>query len=316
MQSKVNKEKKEEMAKRDGLGPESIEFVLPFFGAGVDVALDTECFVQQARHSGDAGCAVAELRVSARTLRRVFGFKTRRIGSSAVLRAAGAAQEALGEGEADGANGADGAGEDVEFYVRAACWPWAELNLADARVTENAVLYRSQQGAPLEAREMSVAHDYIRYLAQRVFNTAYGASLFRNQEAVMGEIRRLCRSGDLFGHALRAVDCERGSYAGLAEGKGGGGDGQRCLTARKDRSAMNVGYHLLRQIARCDPERLLRMPDRDCTKPSVFHELPLRPRDCIVVSLAIHASESQHQVLARALAPIPPRHYLVRLVLV
>ena len=257
--------------------------------------------------------AVAEIAVSAKDLRRVFRFKTHKLldfVNSSVNN----------KSEADDAVA-------VEYHVFSSSWPKC-LNLAQARVVENAVVYRSQHGGCLSRAEMTVAHDYLRHVARHVFNTPYGAQLFGNQRSVLGEIEHLCRSANVFSRVLGAIDCRTGTYDNLEHHHHHPDDKQRYLTSR-DQSSMNVGLALMRQVLALDPDRLLQMPDKQCSRVGrtgsggssssdrdVSHPIPLRANDSIALTITLHAAKGQHEIfLCRRVDPIPPRTYCVRLIL-
>ena len=279
-----------------------IHFSVALFDHAVDIALETVCAPPpqhqiRGRRFGDDPLynhdAVAEIAVSAKDLRKVFRFKTRRL------------LDFVNEGQEKVA---------VEYHVFSSRWP-RNLNLAQARVVENAVVHRTQHGSCFPNAEMTLAHDYLRHVAKHVFNTPYGVQLFQNQRSVLGEIERICRSANVFKHVLDAIDSRTGAYYDDLPAPQ-----PRFLTPR-DQSSMNVGLALMRQILALQPNRLLEMPDKHCSSEGgdddeVSHPIPLRPNDSLALTITLHAAKGQNDIfLCRRVDPIPPRTYCVRLIL-
>jgi hypothetical protein len=76
---------------------------------------------------------------------------------------------------------------DIRYFTYMNQWPTdLKINPANAMLDKN-----TAQGAMLQvgiANKMLVKHDFVRYLAKSLFNTAQGADLFNNEEALIGNL--------------------------------------------------------------------------------------------------------------------------------
>jgi hypothetical protein len=81
----------------------------------------------------------------------------------------------------------DVSASDLRFYVDNVKIP--NLDLSNNIVYDGAVIDVNQSGATLVGSDMLVQKDYVRHLAQQLFNTAYGVDLFINEEALVNSVK-------------------------------------------------------------------------------------------------------------------------------
>jgi len=117
--------------------------------------------------------AVAVIEVSLDTMRSVFQFQT------------------------DATDVNNLAESDIKYFVDTEAWAGlADVQPANAMLDHSestgAISTADPNGSLYPADKMLVAHDFIRYLALRLFNTPYGVDLFQNEDELMTDIRTKC----------------------------------------------------------------------------------------------------------------------------
>jgi hypothetical protein len=89
--------------------------------------------------------------------------------------------------ESDSWDMTDISSADIRYFTYMNQWPTSlKINPANAMLDKN-----TAQGAMLQvgiANKMLVKHDFVRYLSKSLFNTAQGADLFNNEEALIGNL--------------------------------------------------------------------------------------------------------------------------------
>lgn len=78
--------------------------------------------------------------------------------------------------------------EDIRFYIDASQIPSA-LNLNNAVVNNGAVVSVNALNNPLTDADMVIQKDYVKHLANVLFNTPYGADLFINEEDLVNSVK-------------------------------------------------------------------------------------------------------------------------------
>jgi hypothetical protein len=137
-----------------------------------------------------------------------------------------------------------------------------------------------------------VCHDFIRYLAQKLFNTHYGVDLFENEQQLQDHIRTLCNNAS--GHVWNNI-MEVAHSAGLAA--------QPYSTADS-----NICCQLYRQMITTFPGRFADIlpwcldVDETTGKPTDNAEymLPFEDGDAIQFKLTIAPAEGQEQLTGAA----------------
>jgi hypothetical protein len=133
-------------------------------------------------------------------------------------------------------------------------------------------------------------HDYIRYLADKLFNTYHGADLFNNEQELKNSIVYLGNS------ILENIKSELTS------------------SNEKTNADLNsIGRDLLDQIAYHDIERL-RVSENGIIATTEPQPLPLHSGDTIIFNVIINSAEDQHMLTS--VPPISSRTYRIILKIV
>ena len=195
---------------------------------------------------------------------------------------------------------------DMKYYVFHRKWPTElKINPSHAMMnkTESAGMLGGGEG--YAADKSLVKHDFIRYIALRLFNTIHGVDLFSNETdlqenmAYLGETVRNNIEGILSGISTTSSS-ETMSYDA---------SGNKYLT--NDASGnMNLCRELMRQIAANEPSRLY----NNGANNAGLKNVPLRENDSILFKLTITSATHQN-MLTGVLVDIPSRTYTIKLVL-
>lgn len=145
-----------------------INFIIDNFNT--EITMDLSGSLLAALVTMDTSC-VAELYVDASAVRSAFQFQS------------------------DASDVLDASGSDIKYFVnREQFWSYDaghsfNINVADAQVkyTEVSVPIMDADGTPTKNM---VCHDFVRYLALKLFNTAYGVDLFNNERELLDNIRK------------------------------------------------------------------------------------------------------------------------------
>jgi hypothetical protein len=198
---------------------------------------------------------------------------------------------------------------DIRYYVNPASWP--TLNPANGMMNHaqstNQIAVSSSTG-DYPSNKMLVAHDFVRYLALKLFNTQYGVDLFNNEVDLLKGIRRICDESSA-GHTwydivskINAVGTS-GTNANIV-----GTDGSKYMT-NADTSTANLGRALLQQLLGSVPERFSNINATDSAQP-----LPFQEGDSISFKLTIAPADGQEDLTG--VAAFSARSYEIRLVMV
>jgi|688.fasta_scaffold166231_2 hypothetical protein len=160
---------------------------------------------------------------------------------------------------------------------------WSNINLTDATVYEGAISYYKK---PNTIQKKQIKYDFIRYLSLKIFKSANGADLFRNNEAVtksLDEASNIALRNKLNQlELLGEFDDEASQY--------------------------NVARVIFRQILSSDPKRIV------LNDVGEWNKMPLYVGDKIYLKLIINPHTDQHTILANNIVPIiDKRSYLVDL---
>jgi hypothetical protein len=199
---------------------------------------------------------------------------------------------------------------DIKYYVDETKWP--DLNPANAMMdhadSNGRIATNGSSGDPLASNKQMVCHDYVRYLALKLFNTHFGVDLFQNEFEILGDIRSNCGSG-VSGNTWYDVT-EKITAVGLAgthEGIAGPDDvGAYMTNDTADNS--NLCRVLMTQMLSSAPARFANISDDGNAK-----SLPFQEGDTISFKLIIQAHAEQH--LATGVDEIGDRSYEIRLIL-
>lgn len=198
---------------------------------------------------------------------------------------------------------------DIRYYVNPASWP--TLNPANGMMDDaqsaSPIAVANSSGS-LAPNKMLVAHDFVRYLALKLFNTPYGVDLFNNEVDLLKGIRRICDESSA-GHTwydivskINAVGTS-GTNANIV-----GTNGSKYMT-NADASTSNLGRELLQQLLGSVPERFSSINATDSAQP-----LPFQADDSISFKLTIAPADGQEDLTG--VAAFSARSYEIRLIMV
>ena len=192
---------------------------------------------------------------------------------------------------------------DIKYYVFSENPEWPTnlvLNPANADMSNNPIF---ATGGDIVLNKNKVKHDFVRYLALKLFNTAYGVDLFSNEEALLSDlVSKGATAHTAIKTALAAVNT---TAAGLADTDANGLKyATNALTGET-----NFSRELLRQVAYAAPARFSATSDI-----SGVQSIPLQADDTINFKVSISAATNQHNLTSVA-GPFDVRVYQIRLVL-
>ena len=188
---------------------------------------------------------------------------------------------------------------DLQYYVYMNAWPAdLSLNPANAHTLSSSPIL----SAPFAVDENKnfVKHDFVRYLALRLFNTAYGVDLFSNETQLLEDlVTKGATAASNIITALKGVD-----QASAAHGPDNHKYSTNALIG-----ATNFTRELMQQIANAAPARF-----NGITNTTGIQSVPLQLDDTISFKVSIAAAANQHLLTERPDA-IDTRVYKIKLVL-
>lgn len=220
---------------------------------------------------------------------------------------------------------------DIKYYVFADHWPSgfdssfsysaSNYNPANAMLdykstvggleSIGAIASTEVSGDPIPSDKMMVAHDFVRYLAQQLFNTHMGVDLFNNQVTLLQHLRVLCAGGtaDVSGTWQNVVTkVQAVSTTGTHPLLQTDADGNKYMS-NTDTTHDNLCRILIDQIMEYDQERFQSIDASGVPQP-----LPFQQGDSISFKLIISPAPGQEALTG--VAAFPPRSYLITLDLV
>jgi uncharacterized protein YjbI with pentapeptide repeats len=197
---------------------------------------------------------------------------------------------------------------DIKYYVFHRTIPTAfHINPSHAMMnkTESAGMLGTGVQEIVAAKSL-VKHDFIRYIALRLFNTHYGVDLFENEKELQENITYL---GETVQHNINAI-LSGISTTSANESMLYDASGNKYLT--NDASGnTNLCRELMRQIAAAEGSRFYNNGADTAT--SGLRPMPLHEDDSINFKLTITAAEGQN--IVTGVSVIPSRTYTIKLVL-
>jgi hypothetical protein len=152
-----------------------------------------------------------------------------------------------------------------------------------------------------------VKHDFIRYIAYKLFNTIHGVDLLSNESDLLGNIEyygEVARVG-----IMSVLDTVGALSADITMSLDGSGN--RYLT-NTNTDNTNISRELLRQIALNVPERLTAL---DASGGGVILSVPFVENDTLNIKVIVAPSPNQHTLTNVNAAPIPSRSYNIKLIM-
>jgi hypothetical protein len=193
---------------------------------------------------------------------------------------------------------------DIKYYVfRESAWPAAlKINPAHAAMSENAML-----PSGVDASKNLVKHDFVRYLAQCLFNTIHGVDLFSNEDALLENIALKGRDArTAIELALDNVNTTKTGAGALTSAADASGN-RYTTNALTDHT--NICRELMRQVASQAASRFGATTDS-----TAVQSVPLVNDDTLNFKLTVAAAANQHDLTSRNDA-IVPRVYKIKLIL-
>ena len=193
---------------------------------------------------------------------------------------------------------------DIKYYVYDASNAWPTdlvLNPANADMSNNPVF---ATGGDIVLNKNKVKHDFVRYLALKLFNTAYGVDLFSNEDALLTDlVSKGATAHAAIKTALAAVNTTAVDLSNNVDVSG------NFYATNALTTTANFSRELLRQVAYAAPARFSATSDV-----SGVQSVPLAVDDTINFKVSISADAAQHHLTSVA-GPFDVRVYQVRLVL-
>jgi len=199
---------------------------------------------------------------------------------------------------------------DIRYLVDMASWP--DLNPANAMMDHpsslNPIAVSNTDGA-LDANKMLVGHDFVRYLALKLFNTHFGVDLFDNELELLNDLRYICGNDDEGQTWHDVVDkltsvSKNGTHAGLATDT----DGNKYMTNATD-SSDNLCKVLFDQMMGSAKTRFADIS----TGVDGYQSLPFVADDSISFKLTIAPADGQEELTG--VEAFAPRSYEIKLII-
>jgi len=199
--------------------------------------------------------------------------------------------------QSDASDVNDISAQDIKYYVYKDNFPSLTHSV------DNAMLDHADSSGAIangyDANKMLLKHDYIRYLALRLFNTHHGVDLFSNESALIADIST--NAATVVSHIegiLNAVD-----ISGAGNGMSGSANNRYF---NDDASANNICQKVLSHMIKSDPARF-------STLSSAITPLPFIAGDSLNFNVTVKAATNQHNLTG--VSSIPDRVYRVKYLL-
>lgn len=197
---------------------------------------------------------------------------------------------------------------DVRYYVYKNQWSGfndASLNVINAQVLVSPITSVTSTGVAYPNNQMLVKHDFIRYIAQKLFNTPYGVDLFSNESALITNLNTLggISTGVLSQIVTKLDACDT---AGTSPSVAIYTDENEVKYSTDEQpDTTNLSRELLRQLYASAPDRF------SALSTSTINSIPFQSGDIITFKLNINAAPTQN--LVTSVSAIPARSYTISL---
>ena len=202
---------------------------------------------------------------------------------------------------------------DTRYYVFMNQWPTdASLNPSHALMnTTTETGYMMPTNAEILANKNLVKHDFVRYLAFKLFNTVYGVDLFSNELDLLNDISSKGRTAK--NNILTALNNVSTSSSTGSQISVDHTDASNNRFTLNDASGnTNICRELMRQIAANAPARFNDASFNDASG-NPYRTVPIRDGDSLNFKVTISAAANQNALTQRP-NPIEPRTYKIRLI--
>jgi hypothetical protein len=200
---------------------------------------------------------------------------------------------------------------DIKYYVDMTKWP-ANLTLNPS----HAMMFNAQSTGGFDISDVLipdakklVKHDYIRYLANKLFNTTRAVDLMAN-ELELNE--NLSGNGSLFTsmNSRNILDILNSISTTSTDAYSSDANGKKYLT-NATLIPTNIVRSIMEQINNTEPERFNNLSPDEAN--DLIRSVPFMVGDRLNFTLKIKAAANQHNLTK--VQPIPDRTYLISLVL-
>ena len=188
---------------------------------------------------------------------------------------------------------------DIKYYVYMSNWP-AELKLNPVHAGSLSASPILATGGSVTAEKNLVKHDFVRYLAEQLFNTPHGVDLFSNEESLLS---------DLVSKGVTARQAIDASLNAVNQANAAHGTSPNKYSTNDLTGAANFSRELMRQVANAAPARFAGI-----SNVSTVQSVPLEENDTISFKVSISPAANQHNLTSRP-AAFDTRVYQIKLVL-
>ena len=173
---------------------------------------------------------------------------------------------------------------DIKYYVDMDNWPAnLKLNPVHAHgLSTHPILLDS---ADIVAEKNLVKHDFVRYLAEMLFNTPHGVDLFSNEDAILSDL--VTKGAAAYTSIKAALDAVNKTNAAA-------GPSLNKYSTNAQNTAANFSRELLRQVAHHDPARFAGIANQ-----TTIQSIPLAVNDTISFKTSISPYPAQHTLTLR-----------------
>jgi len=200
---------------------------------------------------------------------------------------------------------------DIRYYVFMNNWPHdASLNPAHASMTTSPMLATAGE---VLANKNLVKHDFVRYLAYKLFNTVYGVDLFNNELELLNDISSKGRTkgGDII-TLLKNVSTS--STTGSQINATDTDSSNNRFSLNSNTANTNICRELMRQIASAAAPRF-RYGVSDASGVDLsgnpYREVPFENGDSLNFKVTITPATNQHNLTSQS--AFEGRVYKIRL---
>lgn len=200
---------------------------------------------------------------------------------------------------------------DTRYYVFMTNWPYdASLNPAHASMTSNPML---ATGGEIASNKNLVKHDFVRYLAYKLFNTVYGVDLFNNELELLNDIssKGRTKAADII-TLLKNVSTSATTGSQIDVGQTDSSNNLFTLNDASDNT--NICRELMRQIAANAPARF-HYGYSDASGVDLsgnpYREVPIETGDSLNFKVSITPAANQHNLTSQS--QFETRVYKIRL---
>jgi hypothetical protein len=201
---------------------------------------------------------------------------------------------------------------------------FVQANPADASMNNTgsagAILSTSAAGVAYTSQEMTVADDYVRYLARELFNTAYAVDIFNNASEVANSVvvQGMTKTWSDISGILQKCGT---SYANSSPNAitAGIDASLNYFTTESNKTNANICRELFMQLANKAPTRFVATAEPTAGRirqVDTMQPLPFIAGDTIKYTLEIKSATNQGKIISNTTVDPPARTYIIKMVMV